>query len=552
MDKNTLEFLKKALVALIIPFILSALYTTSLSQLKPTRVINLKILDMLFLASSSARHIPLEGKDIALVAIDDESLREMNMRWPWSRAVLADIVNRISLSEPAAICIDLVFIGKSEPNDDLKLIKAIRDAKNVISASYFGKDGRYVVPEESISRDLMAFGFVNKPKDPDSTVRRMRPLALSTEGKIVDYSLSLKAAGVILNKKPQDLTGVIPLLKNKTTYIQFYGKEDDYTVIPAWKVLKGHADLSALKGRIVFIGMTSVIFHDIYPTPLGQMPGVIININEALTYRAGIYFKYADRAFNFAILYILVLAAVIASFLLPAIFGLVLAALEITGFLFFSLSMFTRNVILDLAGVVLLVSISSLSLYGYRYVRLVLENMALRREASTDGLTGLFIYRYFEVHLKNEFKKAIEKNKELSLIIFDVDHFKKINDTYGHEFGNRALKAIAKAMREHSRENAIISRYGGDEFIIILPGIKRNGALVYAERLRSAIKSLKVRTDKGEGVGIAISIGIASIRDAVSDDYVDFIKIADIALYSSKTLGRDRISVFDKKMDNVV
>jgi diguanylate cyclase (GGDEF)-like protein len=179
---------------------------------------------------------------------------------------------------------------------------------------------------------------------------------------------------------------------------------------------------------------------------------------------------------------------------------------------------------------------------------LIVENIVLRKEAVTDGLTGLYLYRYFELQLRRELESAFHIHKNLALVIYDIDHFKKINDTYGHEFGNIILKSIAKSLKDHSRKNNIIARYGGEEFCIIVPGMKRDHAIKYAERLRNLVSFLEFKTDKGEIVKVKMSAGIVTIEDAASNVVTDFIKSADIALYKSKNDGRDRITVFDKSL----
>jgi two-component system cell cycle response regulator len=210
------------------------------------------------------------------------------------------------------------------------------------------------------------------------------------------------------------------------------------------------------------------------------------------------------------------------------------------------LFLFLRQIIIDPFGPILLMVISTILLHGTRYVVLVVENIVLRKESVTDGLTGLYLYRYFELQLKRELKNSFHIHKNLALVIYDIDHFKRINDTYGHEFGNVILRSVAKKLRDHSRKNNIIARYGGEEFCIIVPGMKREHAIKYAERLRNLVGLTEFKTDKGDPIRVTMSAGIVTIEDSMSDSPTEFIKAADSALYRSKESGRDRISVFDK------
>lgn len=536
---------------LAISILLCLAYGLWLAPLKPARIANLKILDLFFSISSRFGTAPRVAQDIVVVTIDDESLREIGMQWPWPRSVLAQLISKISESSPSLICIDLVFSGKSaDPREDAALIDSFKGSKNIVAAAYFGSDGRYMIPSEEIASGLKDFGFVNKPRDIDNTIRRMRPYYVSTSGDIIDYSLSLKVASILLNVPPAGLSLMVPLSKEGVTYIKFFGTLNKFNRISAWKIMKDGADISILKNKSVFLGVTSESFHDTYHTPLGMMPGVMIDLNESLTYINRSFFRYANHEMNALILFVFVLMAVFAGLRLSMLSGILFTASEIVLFVSFGMLLFLRNVIIDSFGPMLMIITSTVLLHGARYALMIGENIVLRKEAVTDGLTQLYLYRYFEMQLKRELKRAFYMRSDLALVIYDIDHFKKINDNYGHEFGNIVLKAVAKSLKDHSRKNNIIARYGGEEFCIIVPGMKRDHAVKYAERLRNLVSFLEFKTDKGEKVKITMSAGLVMAEDALSDNPSDFVKAADAALYRSKDNGRDRISVFDKNTDS--
>lgn len=537
----------KTLRVLVIAIALCVIYTSWLSGLEPVRLANLKIIDTFFSLSSRFSSLPASAQNVALVTVDDESLRNAGIPWPWPRSVMADIIKKISAGKPELLCVDFVFAGQSpDPQEDSGLADALKEAGNVYAAAYFGSDGKYVVPEEQIALSLKDFGFVNKPRDIDNTIRRMRPYFLSTEGDIIDYSLSLKLVGHVSNTLPAKIALSVPVSRDGIAYIKFFGNLDRFDSIPAWKILKNIADISMLKKRIVFFGVTSESFHDTYHTPLGIMPGVVIDLNEFLTYANKSFFRYANHEMNAMILFIFVLIAVYGSLRLPVLSGAALSACEIALCLSLGMFLFIRHVIIDAFGPAIVVLASSMFLQSTRYVILAVENMLLRKEATTDGLTHLYVYRYFELQLGRELKKALAYGKNLSLVIYDIDHFKKINDAYGHEFGNSILKAIGKALLDHSRKNNIIARYGGEEFCIIVPGMKRQDAVKYAERLRNLISHLEFKTDKEETIKITMSAGIVNLEGAKNlTRPTDVIKAADAALYKSKNTGRDRITVFE-------
>jgi len=537
-------FNRQKILILVISLLMCLVYTLWISPLKAARIANLKIIDSFISLGCGFHKMPAAGKDILLVVIDDESLRKIDIKWPWPRSVIAEIVEKISALRPAVICVDMVFAGKSvDPAEDMRLVKSFKKCGNVFAAAYFGNDGKYIVPDEAIAEGLKDFGFVNKPRDADNTIRRMRPFMPATAGDILDYSLPLKIASYILNVPPGNLARSVPLSRDGTTYIKFFGNMNRFRSIPVWKIVEGAKDLDELKNKAVFLGVTSEAFHDIYHTPLGMMPGLVIDLNEALSYLSKGFFHYADRNLNLIILFLFVLIAVFGGLRLSVLSGMFLSAASITVFLSLGFFLFLRYIIIDTIGPLLIIVVSTVILHGSRYIMLIVENIVLRKEAITDGLTQLYLYRYFELQLKREMKKARYTRKELALIIYDIDHFKRVNDTYGHEFGNIILKTIAKSLKDHSRKNILIARYGGEEFCIIVSGMKREHVIKYAERLRNMIGNIEFKRDGAEAVRITMSGGIAFIEDATSEEPSNFISAADAALYRSKNSGRDRISV---------
>lgn len=143
-----------------------------------------------------------------------------------------------------------------------------------------------------------------------------------------------------------------------------------------------------------------------------------------------------------------------------------------------------------------------------------------------DSLTGLYNRRYFYEILEMEFKRARRNNISISLLFIDVDNFKKINDTYGHKYGDHVLVKLANTLKKEIRDVDIISRWGGEEFIVLLNDTDIDGSRVVAERLRAAVEKQKFQTD------ITISIGVTSSDGSISIEKI--VSLADDALYKAK------------------
>ncbi|MGC2063828.1 MAG: diguanylate cyclase [Thermodesulfovibrionales bacterium] len=162
----------------------------------------------------------------------------------------------------------------------------------------------------------------------------------------------------------------------------------------------------------------------------------------------------------------------------------------------------------------------------------------IERLATTDGLTGLFNHRIFQERLTGELKRQSRISGPLSLMLTDIDFFKKVNDTYGHPVGDIVLKKVSKVIRESLRDIDIPARYGGEEFAVILPGTDGPGARVIAERLRTAVQGKTFSADE-KSFRVSISIGIA-VSPADAKRKEELIEKADQALYHAKHNGRNQ------------
>lgn len=170
-----------------------------------------------------------------------------------------------------------------------------------------------------------------------------------------------------------------------------------------------------------------------------------------------------------------------------------------------------------------------------------LENARLYGEAITDGLTGLFVHRYFQQRMDEEIARARRYGHRLSLLMIDIDRFKHTNDTYGHQAGDRILVDISRILQRTRREADIPCRYGGEELGVILPDTDEAGARAVAERLRAAIEAFEFQGPQGP-LRITVSIGASTWREGMVKDEV--IHEADKALYAAKAAGRNRARHF--------
>lgn len=178
----------------------------------------------------------------------------------------------------------------------------------------------------------------------------------------------------------------------------------------------------------------------------------------------------------------------------------------------------------------------------------VVNRARLLRSGHTDFLTGWHNRRYLQLRLKEELARARRDQTSLVCLMLDIDHFKRINDTYGHAAGDAVLREIAHRIEAQVRASDVAARYGGEEFVVLLPATDSASAALLAERIRTAISATPIAIGDDKDVVITTSIGIAaSAPDAGDDDLKtvgeSLLARADVALYRAKSAGRDRVAL---------
>jgi diguanylate cyclase (GGDEF)-like protein len=170
-----------------------------------------------------------------------------------------------------------------------------------------------------------------------------------------------------------------------------------------------------------------------------------------------------------------------------------------------------------------------------------LEHVALYKQtielAITDGLTGLYVQRYYKERVRDEIFRALEHKLPLCLLMIDVDHFKRYNDNYGHLVGDKVLKVVAQVLKESVRTVDLVARYGGEEFSVLLLKTPWDGAQTVAERIRQRVADQDIVAGQ-QSTSVTVSIGISELNPSFMDAE-SFIDSADQALYQAKADGRN-------------
>lgn len=508
--------------------------------------------------------------DVVVVGIDDESFRKLNLSWPWGRDVFAIFLESLSRYQPKAVALDFTFIGKS-PNSrhDEQLAKAMKLCREVIIGAYFDADGVFVRPLDLFSLSAKV-GFLDTPLDRDGVVRRVKEIIELENGKPV-YSFAAEAVYAFLGlpigdhirlsdenlqvKVPRSHPSVPGSNQLNTYEVQKDGRNQVWlsyryppqslSYVSFWRVIARRVAPRLLKDKLVLVGVTSPLFHDIQLTPYGRIPGIFVNATDVLTLLDADFFRDLTASpwwfvWQFIVVvgltYFFYRSGTVANFIVLMIAEVLLYAVAVLLFYRF-------NWIVDGFTLMFLPIMVFLITFLFRSSSSILENLKLQRLVVTDYLTGLYVLRYLSLRLKMEWDRAQDQGKEFCLSMIDIDHFKNINDHYGHEKGNEVLVAVAKTLKSNVRGLDAVARYGGDEFAIIFVNESEKDAIVTMEKIHAAVCALSFDSSDGR-FSITLSSGICSNRNSLVKDSEGMITIADKALYDAKAKGRNRVSVY--------
>ena len=538
---------------------------------------------------------PIPDKDIVVLAIDDASLETLwdeYGEWPIPRNVYADLVNYLELQNPRSIIFDLMFIKsiKSSENADNYFVNTMNKYKNIYTAMNFDNQSPDLrqpaaLPERlalnidnksDVSFNKYSFtncrpvlkglldgnvniGLTNIVRNNDGIIRYVAPV-MKYNGKYYPYLTFKAAADQLANKNINNFVidsdsnlnvakTKIPLSQDGEAILNWYGPSGTHTVIPIYKVLKAmknneYASDFDFKDKIIIIGTTAVSLHDTKSVPVqdGVYPGVEVHatfFNNILDNN----FIYKTDHFTDILIIAGVIAIVGGIVMLSSstLFALLSTTLFCIAYLFISYyAMELYNLWIPIVLPVISILASFALSFLAKYLMKARDFEYQYKLATIDGLTELYNHRYFQDSLRKQIDIARRYNQAFSLIIVDIDFFKKFNDTYGHQAGDAVLRQVAKILKNNSRATDCVCRYGGEEMTIILPNTSAEDALFNANRICKAVADTPFHLTPVDKVNVTISLGVATFPDNANSPQ-DLIEWADKGLYYAKEHGRNQV-----------
>jgi adenylate cyclase len=531
------------------------------------------------------RFRPLEDKEkrIIVVTISESDINQLG-QWPMSDRILSQLITKINQQQPRAIGLDIYRDLSVQPGTE-ELEAVFRSTPNLIGVEkVIGNE----VKSSPILKQQEQVALADLVRDADGKIRRGL-LSIELDNGQVQLGLATRLALMYLATEgiePQFIDNTAKLSLGKADLVHFNshdggyiraddggfqvlinyrGTETSFNRLSIFDVLNGQVPEDLMKDRIVLIGSIAPSLNDFFPTPYSDsqadqfkdLPGVLIHANiasqivsSALDGRSSI--QTISEPWEWIGIFVWTFSVSIGNLVLldrqshskhavflvsPTVLSLAIPGLGVlgSGYLLF-LRGFWLPVISPLFS--LAISVLTISWY-YNQSR---ENLAL-----IDSLTQIPNRRCLDEFLEQQWLQRKKKQQNLSIILCDVDFFKKYNDTYGHQAGDLCLKQVAQTLAQSIRNNDLAARYGGEEFMVVLPNTSGEVAMVIAQRICARLKSLEITHASSQASEyVSLSCGVASTSVNLVSSPEDLIANADRALYKAKEQGRDRAICADE------
>lgn len=532
-----------------------------------------------------------------------EFLLDKYGEWPVPREVYADVIRYLEKQNPVSIAFDLMFVKslKSKTNSDEKLAKAIADHENTFVAMNFDHQSfdlrtPPVLPDylkvniqndsdvrlknssteysncrailQEIIDTTKNIGHINLIREDDGIARKV-PIFVSYKNDFYPHLALMVALNYLQRTENIDIKNFkidkdgnlnlgsrsIPLDNLGSATLNWYGESGrnegskNFTYVPFWKIIKSmDSDNPVIpdnyfKNKIIYVGTSAMSLYDIKSTPTERyLPGVELHTTLVNNILDNNFIKKLPNRYNYLIciaLWFLVCWIIYKTE--STIFSITLSVMVMISYLIFSIvlmnyyNLWIGNV-LQVASIILAV----ITTYIIKYVLKSRDFEYTYKLATTDGLTELYNHRFFQEQMIINIENAKRYNNEFSLILIDIDFFKKFNDKFGHQSGDAVLKQVAQVLKRTVRTTDIVCRYGGEEMAIILSNTDKDEAKITANKICKAVREKPFKLQNNEESTVTVSLGVSTYpKNGITP--TELIEHADKCLYAAKENGRNQV-----------
>lgn len=533
------------------------------------------------------------SKDIVIVAIDDatyEYILDNYGEWPLPRDTYAKIINYLEKQSPRAIAFDLMFVKslKSKNQADEALVQTFKKYNNLYTSMNFDNQSEdlRIPPElpkkltinvknnsdidfnqltytncrtilEGILNATSNIGIINVSRSDDGVLRKM-PLVVKYKNdfypqlalKVGLNYLGEKQTSYEIDKNSEFKLGdrKIFLDKDGSAILNWYGPAGTYTYIPMYQLIKAvNGEKTELdydfSNKIIYFGTTAASLFDIKTVPAGKIyPGVEVQATYVNNIIDNNFIRKVNRGYTIALS--ILLALLIASVVSRVSSAFAASMMSLSAYLIYILIAYYSMKFEHLWLEVIYPLIFSIAAFTCAYIiKYLIKSRDFEQQyrlATTDGLTELYNHRYFQEQIRMQVEQSKRYNNNFSLIIIDIDFFKKFNDTFGHQSGDAVLRQVAQTLKKNVRATDIVCRYGGEEMSIILPNTGKDEALSTAQKICERVANRKFKLSGDRETNVTISLGVSTFPfDGNSASAI--IEEADKRLYNAKHNGRNQV-----------
>ena len=583
--------LKKVLYGIwIVIFLLFVIYTAHSANFNT-------FLDFLENKTFDLRQNMLPKKansSIVIVAVDDASyeyILDKYGEWPLPRDIYAKIIDYLEAQSPKSIAFDMMFVKslKSKQDADLTFTNVFKKYNNIYTAmnldnqsvelrfpaalpdklsvnvqnmsknidfdSLTFQNCRSILPE--IINSTENIGMINVSRSDDGILRKM-PVFVKYQGKFYPQ-LAFKVGMGLLGQNQKDFVidkksnlilhdRKIYLDTDGSAILNWYGSTGTYRQIPIYMLIKAVEEGKKVdydfSGKTIYFGTTASSLFDIKTVPVAKVyPGVEIQATYVNNLLDNNFIKRIDKRITTALSIILAIITglIVIKLTSAAVVSLSFVSIYSAYIITAYYLMKYQNLWVDIVYPLVLGILVFISAFIIKYIIKSRDFDKQYLLATTDGLTELYNHRYFQEQMKMQVEQSKRYNTTFSLIIIDIDYFKKFNDTFGHQAGDSVLRQVAQILKTNVRATDIVCRYGGEEMSIILPNTHKDISLSTAEKICKRVAEKRFKINNSQEGKVTISLGVSSYpQDGVTPS--ELIDAADRRLYQSKNNGRNQVN----------